>query len=181
MVPVNQSRTLQATPRDKSRRRVERDLAYAWTVEEGGGRLENAEGEIATFFSPAEPGLSRIRLQVQQGSITCEAEALVTVTESLLSTGLNRQEGSKGMPEYSLRHAPGELWRSQFDTEQNVILVNKGHRDYVYASRSNARKLRYLCRLFAKELVIKNFPGLLREELMERMIELSTYTEEHLR
>lgn len=41
--------------------------------------------------------------------------------------------------------------------------------------------IRYLCRLFAKELVYKNFPGYSPEQLLERMIELSLYAEEHLR
>jgi hypothetical protein len=181
VVPVNESRTLQAVPRDRSRRRVERDLAFSWSLIEGGGRITESNGEIATFHAPEEPGLTRIGLIVRQGDIECEGEALVTVTDSLLTPERGQAEQHKGMPDYSLRHAPGELWRSKFDAEHNVILVNKGHRDYVYASRNKALKLRYLCRLFAKELVLKNFPGLPREELMERMIELSTYTEEHLR
>ena len=41
-----------------------------------------------------------------------------------------------------------------------LIVINNGHRDFVYASKSKALKLRYICRLFAKELVFKNFPGL---------------------
>ena len=53
--------------------------------------------------------------------------------------------------------------------------------DFVFASRSRALKLRYIARLFAKELVFKNFPGAAPEELLERLVELSLYTEEHLR
>ena len=41
-----------------------------------------------------------------------------------------------------------------------MIIVNNGHRDFVYASRSKALKLRYLVRLYAKELVLHNFAGL---------------------
>jgi hypothetical protein len=73
------------------------------------------------------------------------------------------------------------LWRSRYDAEQNVIVINNGHRDFVYASRSSAMKLRYIARLFAKELVIRNFPGQPAGDLLERMVELSLYTEEHLR
>ena len=62
-----------------------------------------------------------------------------------------------------------------------MIVINNGHRDFVYASRSKALKLRYICRLFAKELVYKNFPGLPPDELLERMIELTLRTEENLR
>jgi hypothetical protein len=51
----------------------------------------------------------------------------------------------------------------------------------VYAGKQKRRKLRYICRLFCKELVRYNFPGLPADELLERMIELSLYTEEHLK
>src|SRR6266581_3236322 len=70
--------------------------------------------------------------------------------------------------------------RSRFDPKRNVIVVNNGHRDFVYASRSKSLKLRYLVRLYAKELVLRNFVGLPADQLLERMVELSLRTEEHL-
>ncbi|MGH8274278.1 MAG: hypothetical protein ACRES9_08525 [Gammaproteobacteria bacterium] len=36
-------------------------------------------------------------------------------------------------------------------------------------------------RLYAKELVLQNFPGESADKLLERLIELSLYTEENLR
>lgn len=42
-------------------------------------------------------------------------------------------------------------------------------------------KLRYICRLFAKALVLKNFVGIPPEALLERLLELTLYTEENLR
>ena len=90
--------------------------------------------------------------------------------------------GSKrGLPEYTFDKQPGQLWRSRFDTEANIIYINSGHRDFVYAARNKSLKLRYICRLFGKELVLHNFPGLSQNEMLERMIELSMYTEENLR
>ena len=62
-----------------------------------------------------------------------------------------------------------------------MVVINNGHRDFVYASRTRILKLRYICRLFAKELVFHNFPGQQRDALLERMVELSLYAEEHLR
>jgi hypothetical protein len=41
-----------------------------------------------------------------------------------------------------------------------VTALNSGHRDHVFASRIKALKLRYLVRPFAKEMVLRNFPGL---------------------
>jgi hypothetical protein len=39
----------------------------------------------------------------------------------------------------------------------------------------------YICRLFAKELVLKNFVGIPQDQLLERLLELTLYTEENLR
>jgi hypothetical protein len=88
---------------------------------------------------------------------------------------------NKGLPGYTYRRAPGEIWRSRYDEEKNLIVINNGHRDFVYAGKQKVRKLRYICRLFCKELVCHNFPGLATDEILERMIELSLYTEEHLK
>jgi hypothetical protein len=85
-----------------------------------------------------------------------------------------------GLPGYTLESAPGESWRSRYDSSTNVIVINNGHRDFVYAARNKSLKLRYLVRLYAKELVLKNFVGLPSEQLLERMVELSLRTEENL-
>jgi hypothetical protein len=57
----------------------------------------------------------------------------------------------------------------------------QGHRDFVFATRSRALQLRYLVRLYVKELVLKNFAGQSAEQVAERMIELSLYVEEKLK
>lgn len=180
VVPVGKSKNLRAVSRDRSGRQVEDDLGFCWEVIEGTGSLEKTDGEIVTFTAPEEPGLTKIRVMVAQEEIACTAEALITVTDSLLPDKKESRQ-QQGLPGYTFRNAPGELWRSRYDTEKNVIVINKGHRDFVYASRTKALQLRYMCRLFAKELVCRNFPGYSTDELLERMIELSLYTEEHLR
>jgi len=154
---------------------------YAWRVLQGSGRLDSEAAEYATFHAPEEPGLVRIGVTARQGDSACEADALVTVTDSLLPEAKERSSAAQGLPGYTLEHAPGKLWRSRYDLERNLIVVNSGHRDFVFASRAKALKLRYLVRLYAKEMVRKNFPGLRGEELLDRLIELSLYTEEHLR
>ena len=61
-----------------------------------------------------------------------------------------------------------------------MIIINNGHRDYVFASKNKTLKIRYISRLFAKELVFKNFRGIAADRLLERMIELTLYMEENL-
>jgi len=88
---------------------------------------------------------------------------------------------TRGLPGYTFERAAGELWRSRFDAERNIIVVNSGHRDFVFATRNRALQLRYLVRLYVKELVLKNFAGASADQLLERMIELSLYAEEKLK
>ncbi len=181
VVPVGESRSYRAVARDRSRIVVEHDVSFEWRIAEGEGRLENERAEIVTFIAPAQPGLTRVAVTAMQGDIVCEGEGMVTVTDSLLPEMKGPADGRQGLPGYTFRKAPGELWRSRYDAEQNVIVINNGHRDFVFASRNRSLKLRYICRLFAKEMVQRNFPGYSSDELLERMIELSLYTEENLR
>jgi hypothetical protein len=177
---VGDSRRFTALPRDRSRRRVEHDLQFTWSIAEGGGRLSSRHDQSVELTAPDEPGLTRIRLRVEQRDIACEAEALVTVTQEILSQLGPSSVSTQGLPGYTFERAPGESWRSRFDSARNLIVVNNGHRDFVYASRGRALKLRYLVRLYAKELVLRNFVGLPADQMLERMVELSLRTEENL-
>jgi hypothetical protein len=180
-LPVGGHRTFRASGWDRKRLRVHEGLTILWRLIEGEGTLEHPTQELATLHAPTEPGLIRLCVEVKQGDIACDAEALVTVTDSLLPTLPASRAASSGLPAYTFERAPGELWRSRYDHTRHVIVVNNAHRDYVFASRQRPRKLRYLCRLYAKELVQMNFVGLPTDQLLERMIELSLYAEEHLR
>ncbi|MEP7085379.1 MAG: hypothetical protein ABI854_11620, partial [Betaproteobacteria bacterium] len=181
VVEVSGSRALRAVARDRARRAVEHDLTYAWTIVEGEGALEPADGEMATFRAAADPGLTRIEVVAAQSDVVCRAEAQITVAASLLPKSDGAGSTYQGLPGYTFHKAAGELWRSRFDTERNLVVINNGHRDFVYAARNKTLKLRYICRLFAKELVLKNFIGIPPEQLLERLLELTLYTEENLR
>ena len=181
VLPVGQSRTLRAVCRDRSRRTVSAELTFCWSLIEGDAHLDAQDDEIVTITAPGEPGLARVRVEVRQGDLVCDAEAAVTFTDQLIDGRGRRSGGGHGLPGYTFEHAPGTLWRSRYDADRNLIVINNGHRDFVYATRSNALKLRYIGRLYAKELVQKNFPGAPTAEILERMIELTLYMEENLR
>jgi hypothetical protein len=180
VVRVNERRPLRALAYDRARRRVEDNLEFQWEVAEGLGALDRNHDQVVSFLAPAEPGLTRVSLTVTQNEISRSSEALITVTRELLpQVGMAAGESS-GLPGYTFETAPGESWRSRFDAARNIIVVNNGHRDFVYAARNKSLKLRYLVRLYAKELVLKNFVGLSSDQLLERMVELSLRTEENL-
>lgn len=180
LVPVGQDRALHAIARDRKGKQVHEGLTYSWELIEGAGQLGVTAGEIVTFTAPSEPGLARIRVRVEQSDVRCEAEATLTVTDSLLSKRISEPRPAQGLPGYTYHKAPGEQWRSRFDTGRNLIVINNGHRDFIFASRQGGLKLKYLSRLYAKELVQANFPGASAGELMERLIEISLRVEEKL-
>lgn len=180
IVRVGERKELRALPRDRSRRRVEADLEFHWEVAEGPGTLDGAHNQAVTFLAPDEPGLSRLKVTVRQRELVSEAEALITVTHEILAQIGTVTAPSQGLPGYTFERAAGESWRSRFEATRNVIIVNNGHRDFVYASRQKSLKLRYLVRLYAKELILRNFVGLPADQLLERMVELSLRTEENL-
>ena len=179
--PLNETRKFRALPRDRSRRRVTEDLTFIWELIEGEGTLEGVTNQEVEYRAPAVPGLARLRVTVTQREVTVTAEALITVTDSLESAMTPAVVNTRGLPGYTFERAAGELWRCRFDTERNIIVVNSGHRDFVFATRNRALQLRYLVRLYVKELVLKNFAGLPADQLLERMIELSLYAEEKLK
>ena len=180
VVPVGTMRTLRAIARDRKRKLIEEKVVFQWEIVEGDGSLSATGSEIAEFTAAGEPGLVRVKVTARQGEVTCDGEGLITVTESLLPEQDKTSATHQGLPGYTFKKAPGELWRSRYDEEQNVIVVNNGHRDYVFASKNKALKIRYISRLFAKELIIRNFKGIPSDGLLERMIELTLYMEENL-
>jgi hypothetical protein len=180
VVRVGEQRSLRALPYDRARRRVETDLTFDWEIIEGGGALDRPHDQAVSFHAPAEPGLVRVSVNVCQGEIERSAEALITVTHELLPQVGPTTIDTQGLPGYTFERAPGESWRSKFDAGRNIIVVNSGHRDFVYAARNKSLKLRYLVRLYCKELVLRNFVGLPADQLLERMVELSLRTEENL-
>lgn len=180
-IMVKQAKQFRGIARDKARRAIEREIEYVWRIVEGAGSLENETNEVASFQAGEEAGLVRLEVVCRQGPLQAVAEALVTVTDSLIPPVEGGKSSGKGLPGYTFEHAPTQLWRSRYRESENLIVINSGHRDFVFASRHKSRKLRYICRLFSKELVLKNFPGQPTHELLERMIELSMYTEENLK
>jgi Histidine kinase-, DNA gyrase B-, and HSP90-like ATPase len=180
-MPVKERRRFRALPRDRSRRRVTQDLLFAWEIVEGEGSINFTADQEVEFSATETPGLVRLRVTVRQRELGFAAEALVTVTDSLDLPVNPAVSNTRGLPGYTFERAAGALWRSRFDAERNVILVNNGHRDFVFATKNRALQLRYLVRLYVKELVLKNFAGASAEQLLERTVELSLYAEEKLK
>ena len=177
---VGARRTLRAVCRDRSGRQVDEGVVFAWTLVDGGGSLADPHAEIVDFQAPEEPGLVSLKLVASQRDVVCEATALITVTDSLVADR-DGAPARQGLPGYTYENSPGQLWRSRYEVARELIVINSGHRDFVFASRSRASQLRYIARLFVKELVLRNFPGASSAELLDRMLELTLYMEGSLK
>ena len=91
--------------------------------------LSRSTQQAVRYVAPDEPGLARVKVTVRQNDIMCVNEALITVTNELLAQINPATAHARGMPGYTFERAPGETWRSKFDTTRNLIVVNNGHRD----------------------------------------------------
>jgi len=60
----------------------------------------------------------------------------VTITDSLETSISTAIVNARGLPGYTFERAAGKLWRSRFDPERNLIIVNSGHRDFVFATKN---------------------------------------------
>ena len=182
LVEVGKTRAFRAVGLDRNKREVDDNLSFRWMVSEGEGKIDKQDGEIVNFQAPDEPGLTKLKVVVSEKDKVCEAESLITIVDSLIkSESADSSSSAKGLPGYTLESAAGKLWRSRYDEKRNIIIINSGHRDFIYAGKQRIRKLRYICRLFAKELIYHNLVGVSAEELLERMVEVSLYTEENLK
>ncbi len=183
---VDTEKKVKVIARDRRKRQLDSGYSVIWFIDDGDGKIDNPESEFITFKAPREPGIIILKVIVKQDERECTAECIITVTDELVKndTGSSHGEGSgnhRGLPGYTFLNAPGELWRSRFDNQRSIIIINNGHADFIYASKVKTRKLKYITKLFTKELVLVNFPEASKEELLERMVELQMYTEENLK
>ena len=182
---VGETKKLRIAARDRKKHEIEADYQVIWFIEDGEGEIDNPDSKFITFTAPKEPGIIVLKAIVKQKEIECSAECVITVTEELLkqkTADEDSEDGKhKGLPGYTFQKAPGELWRSRYDAVKSIIVVNNGHADFIFASKNRKRQLKYITKLFTKELVLNNFPEVSKEELLERIIELQMYTEENLK
>ncbi|MDC7127218.1 MAG: ATP-binding protein [Spirochaetales bacterium] len=183
VLSVSKSKSFQLKARDKKRTPVEDGISVRWEQKGSLGKLSSETGEFIEFTAGEEPGVEELKAFVTENDLTIECTAVITITGELFGEEGGSEDGhksKKGLPGYTFRHCPGELWRSRYDSERRIIVINNGHADFLFAAKSNPRKLRYITKLYAKELVLVNFPEADKDKLLERMIELQLYTEENL-
>ena len=86
----------------------------------------------------------------------------------------------RGLPSYRLEAEHGQPWRSRYDQRHNEIVINSAHRDFLASRVSPAKHRRYIGKLYAKEVVLSNFPHESPAQALERLVEITLRTEDSL-
>lgn len=54
-----------------------------------------------------------------------------TITASLVPKAGGGDSPDQVLPGYTYQKAAGELWRSRFDADRNLVVINNGHCEFV--------------------------------------------------
>ena len=169
---------LTASARDAHGQRVAEaeNIAWAWRIAEGAGRIIRTEGKqfVLTCDQEGEVVVEVTATQAEQA-----ATDRVTV-KFLESVADSDKDTSKGLPSYRLEPEHGKSWRSRYDAKRNEIVINSAHRDFLSSKATASKHRRYIGKLYAKEVVLINFPHESPAEVMERLVEITLRTEDVL-
>lgn len=129
-------------------------------------------GQVARIESSSREGEALIRVTARLKGVERVADSKIVITKA---------RNQFGFPPPDLVAAPLESWRSKYAGERGVLEVNSGHRDYERAKKGGSKsEIRYLSKLYAKELVLLNMSRAPAPQLLESMIELTSLIETKL-
>ena len=166
---------LVAISRDEHGLLIPEGIEYAWSVADGDGVVA-AESNRSRVRSEAAGQVVVQVLATQEG---WSASDEVTV-KYLDNAHDGDDESAKGLPSYRLGPEHGKPWRSRYDEKKNEIIINSAHRDFLSSRTTAAKHRRFIGKLYAKEVVLINFPHESPSEVLERLIQLTLRTEDVL-
>jgi hypothetical protein len=173
-VPGEECR-LSATATDEHGIKLHDDVDFSWRIVDGNGSLTGAN-EAQCHANSTQVGLVVVEVTAAQDDL-CSDQVEVKFLED---TGESDSDSGKGLPSYRLEPEHGKPWRSRYDAAGNEIIINSAHRDFLISKSSLAKHRRYVGKLYAKEVVLINFPHEAPAEVMERLIEITLRTEDAL-
>jgi hypothetical protein len=148
-------------------------VALSWALVAGEAALA-AEGSNCRVASAAI-GIVTVEVTARQG-----ATAVTDQVPLKFLPETDDAAGGRGLPGYRLEADHGQPWRSRYDAATNEIVINSAHRDFLASRSAAAKHRRYIGKLYAKEVVLTNFPHESPAEVMERLIEVTLRTEDTL-
>lgn len=166
---------LKARAVDDDKFAILKDIAFEWTIIEGTGQL-TPDGARCQVVSD-ERGALTVQVSAVQGRRSVTDQVQVRFLDGDAVQVSNRR---RGLPSYRLTPQPNSPQRSHYDRFHNEIVINSSHKDFVDSNTSSAKHRRYIGKLYAKEVVLLNFPDAPPSIVAERLIELMVRTEENL-
>ena len=145
------------------------EVDYIWQVPGKLASIEPEDSRATLEAGPAE-GEGKIVVLAHKENKRARAEARFTISKA------SKKVGSRRLPHPEPISRHGEQWRSRYVSARNVIEYNTSHPNYTAANeRGTKSRIRYIALLIAKELVLQNFRGMIKEgPLLERMVEVVT-------
>lgn len=128
--------------------------------------------QVATVRSFQKEGEALVRVTARLKGVEKVAESRIVVTNARNQFGFPPPDPVRG---------PMESWRSKYSPDRGVLEINIDHRDYVRAKTQGGKSyIRYLSKLYAKELVLLNMGGASAGQVLESMVELTSILEAKL-
>ena len=198
---------LTAVARDALGVAIPEGVLFSWRVVEGNGRLDadadaatcqvtsDAIGamtvEVVAREADASHGAGVARVADAWGAVAGDAAGSAATSGQEISDRVTvkfldeeaadgKGPGARGLPSYRLEPEHGQPWRSRYDAKSNEIIINSSHRDFLASKSSVGKHRRYIGKLYAKEVVLSNFPHESPAQALERLIEVTLRTEDAL-
>jgi hypothetical protein len=168
VISPDETRVLSARCFDPAGSLIPAGVTFSWWT---GSTLISVKpnGQVLTIEGRGREGEALVRVTARLKGEERQADSRIVVS---------RARGQVGFPPPEFVPAPMEPWRSRYDSDLGVLKVNSGHRDYERAEVSGSKgRLRYLGKLYAKELVLLNFGTASQSHLLESMVELTSALE----
>lgn len=173
--PPGGTARLKARASDAAGIPITADVSYAWQLVAGEASL-TAEGPTCAV-TQIEAGVATLTVTAAQGDTTVTDQVEVRFAEG---AGDDDGPSQRGLPSYRLEAEHGQPWRSRYDQRHNEIVINSAHRDFLASRVSPAKHRRYIGKLYAKEVVLSNFPHESPAQALERLVEITLRTEDSL-
>jgi hypothetical protein len=163
-----------AAPCDADGTPIPGGVAIAWRIVAGSAGIAT-DGDSCRVAS-SDAGLVVVEAVARQGGVEVSDRVELKFVVDTAAAGA----GGRGLPGYRLEAEQGQPWRSRYDPVANEIVINSAHRDFLASRSTPAKHRRYIGKLYAKEVVLTNFPHESPAEVMERLIEVTLRTEDAL-
>jgi len=161
-----------ATARDGLGVPVVGGVSFTWRILAGSAAIatDGPSCHVASSFE----SVVTVGVVARQGEVEVADQVELKFVDDPLAAG------GRGLPGYRLEAEHGQQWRSRYDAAQNEIVINSAHRDFLASRAVSAKHRRYIGKLYAKEVVLTNFPHESPAVVMERLIEVTLRTEDAL-